>query len=49
LELRVLLLGYDHIHMDGHWSLCWGEVLTRHLGERPRPPCQGVFHGPVQQ
>jgi len=28
LELCVLLVGYNHVHMDGEWSLCWGEVLT---------------------
>lgn len=29
LELCVLLVGYNHVHMDGEWSLCRGEVLTR--------------------
>ncbi len=28
LELCILLLRHDHIHMDGHWSLGWGEALT---------------------
>lgn len=28
LELCILLLRYDHIHMDSHWLLCRGEALT---------------------
>jgi len=49
LEPCVLLLRYDHVHLDGHWSLCRGEALTGRRFERPRPPCQGIVHGPVQQ
>src|SRR5512137_2036121 len=48
-ELCVLLLRYDHVHLNGHWPLCGGEALTGRWGERPRPPCQGIVHGPVQQ
>lgn len=48
LERRVVLLGYDHVHLDGYWSLCGGEALTGRRGERPRSPCQGVVYGPVQ-
>ncbi len=47
LELCVFFVGYNHVHMDGHWSLCWGEVLTGRRFECPRPPCRGVVHGPV--
>lgn len=48
LEHSVLLLRYDHVHLDGHWPLCRGELLTGRWGERPRPPCQSIVHGPVK-
>ena len=28
IEDRVILLGYNHVHVNGHWLLCWGEAFT---------------------
>ena len=41
LEPCVLLLRYDHVHLDGHWSLCRGEVLTGSTEKTSTSPMSG--------